>query len=139
MGVEPCGLASRVHASIGILKKGEKRHRVGYEVGRDLFLNVQCPHPQDLVPQNIGKQFFMYMLTCRFFFVFLLVWVSFGVHTGPLHTGMETGHAVRLVRDLNHYSGCHFLEHTKESRLADGEDACSRLHGVCLGELTFEK
>ena len=54
-----------------------------------------------------------------------------------LFSGMETGYAVRLVRDPYHHSGCDLLQYTQEGRLAHREDARSSLHRVRYGKYTI--
>lgn len=46
---------------------------------------------------------------------------------------METGHTVRLVWNPDDHTSSHLHQHQEESRLADWEDACQRLHRLCSG------
>lgn len=49
--------------------------------------------------------------------------------------GMETWDPLWFVRDFDNHSGCDFLEHKKESRLAYTENVGKRLHSLIYGML----
>lgn len=113
----------------GYIREEEQRHSIENEAGRDLFLNVQCPLPQDPV-WHIGlcQEEFVGVLLRLLAWQTLLTWSVL-----LCFSGVEVGHSVWSLWDSDNHPGCHLPKYQKKSRLADWEDARPRLHSFCSG------